>query len=125
MDTKQRVKQEKDRLRYILEASNVPEEKQAALESILDNVAWMRIKLDDAREDIRSAQTVIPYDNGGGQTGIRENPCFKAYEALWKSYITGMDRIFKELPQEQQKIVAADTETTILKMIQNKHKKTG
>ncbi len=39
----------------------------------------------------------MEYDNGGGQTGVRENPAFRAYEALWKTYLSGLDALLKLL----------------------------
>ena len=56
------------------------------LSSVIENTAWMKAKLDDTREQIRNTSVAIPYDNGGGQTGIRENPAFTAYEKLLATY---------------------------------------
>ena len=50
----------------------------------------------------------MPYDNGGGQRGIRENPAFKGYESLWKAYMQGMNRILDTLPPEQIQNAADD-----------------
>lgn len=98
-----------------------------ALEPIIENVAWMKIKLDDAREKIASSSVVIPYDNGGGQSGIRENPLYKGYEALWKSYITGLDRILGALPKEAIESVADEITSnepkSVLELVRGKHKK--
>ena len=96
-----------------------------ALQPVIENTAWMKAKLDDARAAIKTAQIVVTYNNGGGQKGIRENPLFKGYEALWKSYMHGMNRILDSLPPE---IVQAETEIierpqTTLELIRNKHKK--
>ena len=57
------------------------------LESNLD---FMRAKLEETRAALVDADIVIPYDNGGGQSGIRRNPAFDAYEALLKAYIAAL-----------------------------------
>ena len=63
------------------------------------NVSWMKSKLDDARTAIGEDGITVEYDNGGGQTGVRENPAFRAYEALWKTYLSGLDALLKLLPE--------------------------
>ena len=46
----------------------------------------MAKKLKESKAGLRDQAIVIPYDNGGGQTGIRENPAFTAYEKLLATY---------------------------------------
>lgn len=38
-------------------------------------------------EKIESESLIVDYDNGGGQSGVRENPFYIAYEKLLASYI--------------------------------------
>lgn len=115
---------ERNRIKKILTREGVPEGRIAALRPVLENVAWMKVKLDGAREAIRTAQIVIPYDNGGGQRGVRENPMFRGYEALWKAYLQGMDRIFEALPQEVEKMALAKEAApkTVLQLVRDKHR---
>ena len=66
----------------------------------------------------------MPYDNGGGQKGIRENPAFKGYESLWKAYMQGMNRILDTLPPEQIQAATDDIRPqTVLDSIRAKHSK--
>lgn len=92
---------------------------------IIENTAWMKVKLDDARALIEDAEIVIEYDNGGGQKGIRENPLFKAYEALWKAYVSGMAQIINILPEEKAQEVEKTVEKpkTVLELVRDKHKR--
>lgn len=124
-DIKERAKREQDRMNAILSDAKISQRRMDALQPVIENTAWMKAKLDDARAAIKTAQIVVTYNNGGGQKGIRENPLFKGYEALWKSYMHGMNRILDSLPPE---IVQAETEIierpqTTLELIRNKHKK--
>lgn len=48
--------------------------------------AFQRKTLEESRKRLANEPLVIEYDNGGGQTGIRENPEWLAYEKLLKSY---------------------------------------
>ena len=47
---------------------------------------FQRSKLEESRKRLENEPLVIEYDNGGGQSGIRENPEWLAYEKLLKSY---------------------------------------
>ena len=116
---------EVERLTALLREYKISDKRIRALSSIIENTAWMKIKLDDAREAVKTSNVVIPYDNGGGQTGLRENPLFKGYESLWKSYMAGMSRILDCLPTEQVNIEVEKIETpkTVLELVRNKHRK--
>jgi hypothetical protein len=93
------------------------------LEPIVINTAWMKVKLDDAREAIKNSNIVISYDNGGGQKGIRENPLFKGYESLWRSYMAGMAKLLESLPQEQiEQAAEIEKPVTMLELVRNKHR---
>lgn len=124
MDIERRTQEERQRLTALLFDCGVSEKRMAALESVIENVAWMRSKLDDAREAIKTANVVIAYDNGGGQKGLRENPLFKGYESLFKSYMSGMSKILDALPPEVAKETKQEIEKprTVLDMVRAKHK---
>ena len=86
---------------------------------------WMAtMAIDETREQIKNTSVAIPYDNGGGQKGIRENPLFKGYEGLWKAYMSGMSKILDELPEEAAKVVVEDEvkPKTVLEMVRERHK---
>ena len=124
-DLKARADAEHDRITAILNDAGISERRMQTLAPIIENVSWMRAKLDDSRQLIKNSNIVVPYDNGGGQKGIRENPAFKSYEALWKAYMQGMNRILDTLPPE---VVQEATETeikpaTVLDTIRGKHNK--
>lgn len=53
---------------------------------LADQVIFMAGKLKESKAGLKDQAIVIPYDNGGGQTGIRENPAFTAYEKLLATY---------------------------------------
>lgn len=120
-----RATEEKNRITAILNDAGISERRMQTLAPIIENVSWMRAKLDDSRSLIKNSNIVVPYDNGGGQKGIRENPAFKGYEALWKAYMQGMNRILDTLPPETIQ-EATETEikpATVLDTIRGKHNK--
>ena len=113
------------RLKEILTKAGVSGLRREVLDSIIENVAWMKVKLIEARETIKTSTVVIPYDNGGGQSGLRENPLFKGYESLWKSYMTGMSRIIDALPPEEGTMPEMEDmkPKTVLELVRDKHRK--
>lgn len=115
---------EAERLRSLLFNCKVPQAKIDMLDSVIDNTAWMKYKLEEARKVIKTSNVVIPYDNGGGQKGLRENPLFKGYESLLKSYMQGLKMILDVIP-DQEAIVNEELEKpkTMLELIRDKHKK--
>lgn len=120
-----KAKKEAKKLRDLMKNLNIPNEIISLFEPVIRNTAWMKIKLDEAVESENMGQIVVEYDNGGGQTGFRESPWFKAYEALWKSYMLGMGRIIDVLPEEAAKEAEAEIQKqeTVLDMIRGKHRK--
>ena len=108
----QTARRETRRLERLLE--RVPEDRRTALKPACADIGWMRAHLNKAREEIGEESLTVEYDNGGGQSGIRENPAFRAYESLWKAYMAGMDRILAALPEEDaEKEKAAQAENVL------------
>ena len=97
-EIEKRCAAERRKLARFLSKNGLNEEKIKSLAPVILNVSWMKSKLDDARTAIGEDGITVEYDNGGGQTGVRENPAFRAYEALWKTYLSGLDALLKLLP---------------------------
>ena len=123
LEIKARVEEEQNRITDLLSEVGISDKRMKLLEPIILNTAWMKAKLDDAREAIKNSNIVISYDNCGGQKGIRENPLFKGYESLWRSYMAGMAKILESLPQEQiEQAVEIEKPVTMLELVRNKHR---
>lgn len=121
-DIEIRATEEAERLRGLLFSCGQNKERVEALEPIISNTAWMKAKLDDARDAIKSSNVAIPYDNGGGQKGIRENPLFKGYESLWKSYLAGMAKILEALPSSVVEEEKEQQSQSVLQLVRSKHR---
>ncbi len=118
------VRKELRKISREIKKAKISEHKMKVIEPVVLNSAFMKVKLDEARELIKHETITVEYDNGGGQKGIRENPVFKAYEALWKSYMLGMDKILSIIPEEQKQELADQAEQikpqTVLDMVREK-----
>ena len=121
MTIEERASAEAERLKRLLFDYNIPEKKVGLMHDTIQNVAWMKVKLDDTRDTIRHTDVAIPYDNGGGQKGVRENPLFKGYESLWKSYMAGMKVIMDLLPVEEAEEIQEDRPKTVLELVRERH----
>lgn len=53
---------------------------------LAESVLFMASKLEESRKAMANEPIVVPYDNGGGQAGIRENPHYTAFEHLVTAY---------------------------------------
>lgn len=60
--------------------------RQVDLDALEAHIDFMRAKLQQTAKALQGQNVVVPYDNGGGQCGIREHPAFAAYEKLLKEY---------------------------------------
>lgn len=105
---KKKVAEEKKRLIALLERAEVPTQQQDVLAPVIDNMAWQRLKLEEAMLQMQDEALTCEYDNGGGQTGIRENPIFKAYINLWRAYMVGLEKFSSYLPKELQEEAAGE-----------------
>lgn len=60
---------------------------------LAESVVFMAEKLEESRKAMKYEPLVVPYDNGGGQTGMRENPHFAAYEKLMNTYTRSLSQL--------------------------------
>lgn len=118
------VLSEIDRITELLREFGVSENKIKMISPVIENTAFMKMKLDEAKELLDRSSIVISYDNGGGQKGIRENPIFKGYESLWKSYMQGMKQIIDLLPAEHEEAKQEELEKprTMLEVVRARKK---
>ncbi len=77
--------------------ASVPEQVRPFVAELAENVIFMHDKLIETRKGLVKQTLVIPYDNGGGQTGIRENPAFKAYQTMLASYRKALEELSSTL----------------------------
>ncbi len=122
--TKDRAKYEKNRIVRLMRAAGASEETIKLLQPVIQNTASLKAKLDDAQEEIQEAPLTIEWDNGGGQSGVKENPVFRTYESMWKAYMSGMKTILGYVPElgtESKK--KEDKSTNVLQLVRDKHVK--
>lgn len=113
--------EESERIKALLVECGVSDTYINMLLPVIENTSWMKVKLDEAREKIKTSSVVIPYDNGGNQKGIRENPLFKGYHSLFKSYMSGMNVLISFMPKmDAQEVAPVETPKTVLQLVREK-----
>ena len=71
-------------------SDKLPTHEREHVRELAENVLFMRRKLEETRLELENQPIVIPYNNGGGQSGIRANPAYAEYEKLLKSYTSAL-----------------------------------
>ena len=94
-------------------AEGAPENVRDRARELAENVLWMEAKLANAREVIGRSSVAIPYDNGGGQRGIRKNPAFDGYNSLMSSYTKALKQLCEMLGTEVEDDGDADLDAII------------
>jgi alanine racemase len=74
-----------------------------ALEPIIDNAAWMKVKLEQTRTILTPMDVMVIYNNGGGQSGITNNKGFEEYRKLFQTYSAAIDKILSKMPESEQR----------------------
>ena len=91
-NTQSKAQNELKRLQEITRDA-MPEATRKVAMPLMHNIAWQKVKLDEARRDLMYETLFVDYDNGGGQTGIREHPGFTAYNKLFTTFQRGIKQL--------------------------------
>lgn len=96
----QRIKTEFNRLKAIY--SDLPDNKKAIVFPLLQNLAFMKITLDDLQQSINENGCSEDYKNGENQYGRKAASDLQAYNSLIRGYNAVSDRLEKLLPPEKK-----------------------
>lgn len=96
---------ERNKLQKLLKETTP--ERAKVLKPVCENVGFMKARLDLAQAELEGQDLVIEYQHGKDQTGVMENPIFRAYEGLFRSYIAGLGKILDSLPPAKASHAAA------------------
>ena len=106
------------RLNRLMKTAEVNSETLKALIPVIENVAWMKAKLDDAREQIADSGLCSVNDKGA----LISNPLYHEYESLWKTYMLGMNQLTQYLSKKTaDQAVKAVKPKTVLELVRSKH----
>lgn len=81
--------------------TGIPEALRPYAVELAENVVFQCAKLAETRKTMERSrqQLVMPYNNGGGQSGIRRNPIYDAYNQLMANYRKSLAQLTELLQQ--------------------------
>lgn len=77
----------------------MPEDQRFIAKELADNFVFLSVRITELREALLKQPSVISYDNGGGQTGFRENPNISVYNKLVTRHADLCMKLAKLLPE--------------------------
>ena len=92
-----RTNELKKKMAAILES--LPEDQRFIAKELADNFVFLSVRITELREALLKQPSVISYDNGGGQTGFRENPNISVYNKLVTRHADLCMKLAKLLPE--------------------------
>ena len=101
--TQGKVQSELKRLQTLTKDA-IPKSLRDVAMPLIHNLAWQKVKLDEARRDLMGESLFVPYDNGGGQSGIREHPGFVAYNKLFTTFSRGIKQLTDLMDYEASEV---------------------
>lgn len=119
--TNKAINEERKRLKDILVKAGVATGKIESLQPVIDNMAMMRLKLDETRTQMLDQNVVCEYNNGGDQKGEHENPLYKGYISLFKAYMQAFEKFTSYLPKEMP-VEVENKVVNMLERVQNMRK---
>lgn len=93
-----RISKEIERLNDIFK--NLSDDKKKLAKSIIDNVAFMTVTLEDLQVAINEKGVVETYQNGANQFGVKESSEVKIYNTMIKNHTTSINKLVELLKNE-------------------------
>ena len=101
MPKDKRIKAEYDRLFGLY--ADLPSNKLELVEPMIQNVAFIKVTLDDMQKKVAESGATDEYRNGNNQFGKKISADIQAYNQTMKVYISAIDRLAKMLPVKKEK----------------------
>ena len=105
---KKNSKIEKERQKINKIFAQMDKNKRTIVETLIDNVAFMSITLDELKEDIKTYGVKETYMNGSNQFGFKESVESKTYNTMLKNYMNAVKQLIDLLPEEEKKNAGED-----------------
>ncbi len=95
------IKKEKNRIKKIFK--EIDENKLKFCMTLIDRLAWLNVSVKELEQSIDRDGTTIPYDNGGGQSGVKDNPNVKTLIQYTKNITTITKQLVDLVPASKKK----------------------
>ncbi len=95
------VEAEKNRLLEIFK--DIDENKLEFVTHQIDDLAWLNVSVDELKAKVDKYGTIVKYNNGGGQNGVRDNPDVKTIIAYQKNIASITRQLLDLVPNSKRK----------------------
>lgn len=95
------IKKEKNRIKKIFK--EIDENKLKFCMTLIDRLAWLNVSVKELEQSIDRDGTTILYDNGGGQSGVKDNPNVKTLIQYTKNITTITKQLVDLVPASKKK----------------------
>ena len=96
-----KITKEKQRIQEIFK--NIDKNKLNFVMTLIERLAWLNVAVKNLEKNIDEKGTTIPYDNGGGQSGIKDNPDVKTLIQCTRNIATITKQLVDLVPPSQKK----------------------
>lgn len=102
MAEKSAILTELKKLQKIFE--NISPDKRSLCESLMQNAAYMAVKLKELQKLIDEGGMIEGYDNGGGQSGRKISSAVQIYQKMLPSYNQVIKTLASMLPSNEKEV---------------------
>ena len=95
-----RIKKEIARLKKLF--SKIEKEKRDSVSSLIENIAFMTVSLEELRDIINAKGYTEEYQNGANQKGVKKCSEVEIYNVMIKNYISAFKQLNDLLPREEK-----------------------
>ncbi len=96
-----KIRKEKERIEKIFK--DIDKNKLNFVMTLIERLAWLNIAVKNLEKSIDEKGTAIPYNNGGGQSGIKDNPDVKTLIQYTRNITTITKQLVDLVPPSQKK----------------------
>jgi len=97
----ERIENEKKRLNRLILKADAKVKK--AVKSLIENIAFMSITLQDLQDQINANGVVSEYQNGENQWGTKKSPEVEIYNSMLKNHMVAMRQLTDLIPKTSTK----------------------
>lgn len=95
------IRKEKNKLKKIFK--DIDANKLTFCMTLIERLAWLTVSVKELEDKIDIEGTTIPYDNGGGQSGIKDNPDVKTLIQYTRNITVITKQLVDLVPASQKK----------------------
>ena len=99
LSKEERIKNEVERINRLLK--NVDDKKRKAVDSLVNNAAFMTVTLEDLQDEINRNGTTEQYKNGANQYGIKKSAAVEVYNVMIKNHMNVIKQLNELVPKSE------------------------